>query len=584
MKTLPKKDVVVIGYGAAAGPISYELAKAGRSVVVLEAGPFLTTEDDFQRAQIDTLRWVNRDGLVDKERMQLTYRQSPNEEAKLWARGYRSASLVGGASVHWSGQSWRYYEEDFHLKTSLEELYGKERLAYLEEDGADVQDWPLTYDDLEPYYDKTEYTLGVGGWPGNIQGKIRPVNPDEGNPYEAPRQRDFPYRTLRDNATDITFRKGALELGLKPFHVSTAFTMDTWTSPLGITRPGCTYCSHCTGHGCWNASKTSSHSAILPAALELSTFELRPNSYVLTLNKKNGRVASVTYVDEKGEIWEQPGDIFYLGAYSFQNVRLLLHSGIDGNGQVGKYFINRPSISLNAIFSDRYLNGYAGPGVQRQGVDDYNGENQYERKLAMSADEFHVRGAFIGSPSQRVPLETYNAVPPDVPKWGPEYKAFLSENLNRYMGLQLLLEPMPYEDNLIDLDPVHKDKYGVPLARVTRSVKTNERRMGHFIYDRAEEILKAAGASRIWGNREASATASMTHDLGGARMGTDPTKSATNRYGQLWTEPNVFVGGGALHPTMSGHNPTETIWAVSFWMADAILQGKVDLTDSQKYS
>jgi gluconate 2-dehydrogenase alpha chain len=584
MPVLPRKDVVVIGYGAAAGPISYELAKAGRSVVALEAGPHLTTEDDFQRAQLDTLRWFTRDGMVDKKRMQLTARLTPGEEAKLWGPAYRSASLVGGSGIHWSGQSWRYYEEDFRLRSALQEMYGAKRLKYLEDEGADIQDWPLTYDDLEPFYDKVEYTMGIGGWPGNIQGRIRPVNPEEGNPYEAPRQRDFPYRTLRDNATDITFRKGALERGLKPFHVATAFTMDTWTSPLGITRPGCTYCSHCTAHGCWNGSKTNSHTAILPAALELPTFELRANSYAIRLNRKDGRIASVTYVDGRGVEWEQPGDIFYLGAYTYQNVRLLLHSGIDAGGQVGKGFMNRHNISVNAIYSDRHLNGYAGPGVQRQGVDDYNGENQMELKLRMREEEFFVRGAFIGSPCQRVPLESYNLVPPDVPKWGKAYKEYLSENLNRYMGLQLLMEPLPYEDSFLDLDPSHKDQYGVPMVRVTRAVKTNEKRMGHFVYDRAKEILEASGASKVWGSREAVGVPSMTHDLGGARMGADPATSATNRYGQVWTEPNVFVGGGALHPTMSGHNPTETIWAISYWMADAIAKGKVDLSDSKKFS
>lgn len=586
MAVQPAKDVVIVGYGAASGPVSLLLARAGYSVVVLEAGPYRTTNNDFQRGSMDTLRWRTRGEMIDKKRMQLTYRQNESEEAALWGPGYLMASTVGGASVHWSGQSWRYYVEDFHLKTTLNELYGDtNRLQYLTEDGAAIEDWPVTYDEFEPFYDQAEYSIGIGGWPGNINGDIRPVNPDEGNPFEAPRKRDFPFRPIRDNATDLVFRQGALDQGLHPFHVATAFITDSsWVSTEGVQRAGCTYCSFCTGFGCWNGSKSSSLSSLLPAAEELDTFELRPDCYVTRINHRDGRVISINYVDEKGEEHEQPGSIFILGAYSFQNVRLMLHSGIDGNGQVGKYFINRPSISMSAVFDDKFLNGWNGPAVQRQGVDDFNGENALEMKLALPEDEFFVRGAFIGSPSQRVPLETYNAVPPETSNWGAGYKEYLTENLNRYMGLQLLMEPMPYEDCYLDLDPNHSDEYGMPYCRVTRRVKKNETRMGHFIWDRAKEILEAAGATQIWGNRDATASASMTHDLGGARMGADPSKSATNRYCQMWTMPNLFIGGGAVVPTMSGHNPTETIWMLSYWMADAIINGKVNVQDAHAFS
>ena len=375
-------------------------------------------------------------------------------------------------------------------------------MAYLEEDGASIVDWPLSYDDLEPHYDKTEYHVGVGGFPGKIQGEIRPVVADEGNPFEAPRQRDFPFRPLRDNATDITFREGALNLGLKPFHVPTAITTDAYTNPDGHERAACSYCPFCTSHGCWNHSKSTSQSALLPTALATGNFEVRPLSHVLRINHENGRAVSVDFIDlATGEQHTQPGDVFYLGAYSHQNVRLLLYSGITGGGQVGKYFINRAGPSVSGIFDDRYLNGYAGPAVQRQGLDDYNEENFAEGKLQLPADEFFVRGGFIGSPSQRNPLETYGAKPPDVPSWGLGYKEYFSENLNRYIGLQLLPEPIAYETSYIDLDPNYTDRFGVPAARVQRQAKQNEIRMAKFLYEKGLEILTAAGASQVWAIR-----------------------------------------------------------------------------------
>lgn len=581
-----RKDVVIVGYGAAAGPVSLELARAGYSVVVLEAGPRRTAETDFRTGSFDTLRWRTRREMIDGRRMALTFRNTEAQVAEPWNGIYAMASTVGGSSVHWSGQSWRFYADDFRVRSALQERYGRgAKLDYLTRDRAALADWPITYEQVEALYDKVEYALGIGGWPGNLAGRIRPVRPDEGNPYEAPRKRDFPYRPLRDNATDLVFREGALARGLAPFHVPTGVSMDgAWRSAEGVQRPGCTYCSFCTGFGCWNDSKTSSLSALLPVAEQLPNFELRPECYVTRVKHREGRATSVMYRNAAGVEDEQPGDLFIMGAYSFQNVRLLLHSGIDANGQLGRYFMNRATTELYALFPDRVLNGWNGPSVQRQGVDDFNGENAMEQKLRLPDDEFFVRGAFIGSPSQRVPLESYDLHPPDVPSWGAGYKRFMTENLNHIMGLQLLNEALPYEDCYLDLDPTYADEYGMPYCRVTRTVKQNELRMARFIWDRAKEIVVAAGATKVWGKRSAIAIASSTHDLGGARMGTDPTSSATNRYCQLWSMPNVFIGGGAVAPTLSGHNPTQTIWMLSYWLADAIIHHKVNLEDSAAFT
>ncbi|MGI8406684.1 MAG: GMC oxidoreductase [Thermomicrobiales bacterium] len=583
MAVLPKKDVIIIGYGAAGGPISVELAKAGYSAVALERGTHRDNEDFSGRA-FDTLRFVTRQEMVPKTPdVPITFRSDLNATAR--PASNRMANTVGGSSVHWSGQSWRYYEEDFRVKSTIEKMYDADQLSYLEEDGANIQDWPVSYEDLEPFYEKAEYHLGVGGFPGNIKGKIRPVDPDEGNPYEAPRQRDFPMRSLRDNATDLTYRKGALELGLRPFHVATAITSEPYTNPDGVERPGCSYCAFCTSHGCWNKSKASTLDVLMPTAEKTGNFEIRPNSHVLRINQKNGRAVSVEYIDlVTGEHHTQPGDIFYMGSYTYQNIRLLLYSGITSNGQVGKYFINRAGPSVSAVFDDRYLNGWAAPAVQRQGVDDFNGENRADEKLQLAKDDFFIRGSFLGSPCQRNPLESYQIRPPEVPSWGREYKEYFTKYLNRLMSLQILGEPIAYESSYIDLDPNYTDRYGVPAARVQRQAKQNEIRMARFIHQKGSEILKAAGASKVWGNVTPTPTASMTHDCGGLRMGDNPPISATNRYGQLWEVPNILVGGGSLFPTLSGHNPTMTIWTLAYWTAAAVTDRKIDLGNSQAFT
>jgi gluconate 2-dehydrogenase alpha chain len=584
MAVLPKKDVVVVGYGAAGGPISTELAKAGYSVIALERGANRTLADYSGKA-FDTLRFSGeRNELVPRaEDMPITFRTDPN--AKAAPASNIMASTVGGASVHWSGQSWRFYESDFRLKSHLEELYTPDQLAYLEEDGANIQDWPITYDDLEPYYDKTEYYVGIGGTAGNIQGKIRPVDPNEGNPFEAPRQRDFPFPSLRQSATTMTFREGAEKLGLHPFQSPAAITTEPYTNPDGVERAGCSYCPFCAGHGCWNGSKSSSQSALLPTAEKTGNFELRANSHVTKVNVVDGRAVSVDFIDLiTGETHTQPGDIIYLASYTYQNIRLLLNSGITANDQVGKYFINRVFVMATGLFDDRYLNGYATPGVQRQGVDDYNGENFYEGKLKMAPEDFFIAGGFIYPLGQTPPLSAYGTRAPGVPSWGPDYQAYLTENINRYMTVFNLGESLAYESSYMDLDPNYTDRYGMPAIRVTRQAKQNEERMSRFLFERSNEILQAAGAKEIWGYPVPILTSSMGHEVGGARMGTDPSQSVTNRYGQMWDVPNLFVGGGAVFPTIAGHNPTQTIWTLSYWTADAIMQGKVDLADAQAYS
>jgi len=569
-----------VGFGAASGPIAVELARADLSVVALERGPY-RPQPEFQQG-LDGLRYATRGELIPRFADQpLTFRTDPSVEAV--PRPNRMPSLVGGGSVTQAAYAWRYGEDDFRLKSALRERYGAtRRLEYLEEDGAAIADWPLTYAELEPYYEQAEYAFGVGGWPGNLRGQIRPVNPEEGNPFEAPRQNDYPFRPLRDSPTSLTFRAGALQLGLHPFHSPAAINTARYTSPYGITREGCTYCGFCSGHACWNGAKSSALVALLPAAEATGRFELRPDCHVVRIVRRGNRAVGVEYVDGTGRAWMQPGEIIILGAYTFQNVRLLLHSGITGGGQVGKYFINRAGPLVYAVFPDRYLSGYAGPGAQSQSVDDFNAENAAEEKLALPADDFFVRGGVIYSIGQRHPLECYRQAPPGIPRWGVTFKSFLRDNYLRLMALYLPGEPLPYASSTIDLDPVHRDRYGVPAARVTRQAKRNEIRMARFLYRKGTEMLRAAGASTIWGRDLPVPVATMTHDVGGCRMGHDPGRSAVNGYGQLWETPNLFVAGGAVFPTLSGHNPTLTIWALSFRLADALRRRRVDLRDAAR--
>ena len=565
-------DVVIVGFGAAAGPLAVELSRAGFSVVALERGGELPPESEVRQG-LDTLVYGTRGRFTPSFADQpLVFRPQP--QAGATPHHNRMPSLVGGGSMLQAAYGWRYYEDDFGLASTLPQRYGVARLAYLAEDGAAIADWPITYAELEPYYERAERCVGVGGWPGNLRGTIRPVRPDEGNPFEAPRENDYPFRPLRDSATSLTIRGGALRLGLHPFHSPAAITSERYTSPYGITREACTYCGFCSGHICWNGAKSSTVVAMLPAAEATGNFELRSRCHVIRVCHQGAQATGVEYVDESGQVWTQPADLVILAAYTLQNVRLLLHSQIIEHGLVGRYFINRAGPLVFGAFADRDLNGYSGPGAQSQSVDDFNGENAAEAKLRLPPDDFFVRGALIYNVGQRHPLEVCRSVPDEVPRWGASYKAFLRRSFTRLVMLYVQGEALPYDDSVLDLDPRYSDRHGMAALRVTRAAKRNEVRMARYMYQRGAAILLAAGATRVWGRDTPVSVATMTHDVGGCRMGPSPDRSVTNRYGQVWGIPNLFIAGGAVFPSISGHNPTLTIWALAYWMADAIVRGR----------
>ncbi len=618
---LPPVEVLVVGTGAAAAPLAKELVDTGFQVVCLERGPFQRIKPDFAgHNMFDELKIAyRRDMQPQGKDLYVTFRDDLKKKAT--PRPYRMRVGVGGSIEHWAGQAWRFYEEDFALRAQvIEDRYRDLDLSdLLENEGASVQDWPLTYKEVEPFYEKIEYEVGVGGRPGVLstngtldrsQARLfdsrklgRGQDTEQGgNIFESVRRKGYPFPPLRDNQIDITFRNTMREMGLSSFHVPTAITNEPWTSELGVDRAGCSYCVFCAGYGCWNGSKSSTLSAFLPYLEKKNNFSVRTFCDVFRVNTKDagkGRklATSVDYFDASGTVVRQPARIVILAAYPFQTTRILLNSGIDGNLTesdevlVGKYFMNRQEgATANVAFDNHVLNGYSGPAVQRRGCEHFNGENFSEIKLKelLPKGQFFLRGAFIGSPSQWLPILVSNMTPPNIPSWGTNYKEYLRKGFSRFMGLQLLVEPLPYEDKQLDLDPTHRDRHGIPICRITNPPHENERRMVQFIGQKGQEILTQAtrlfGGGQVWGESSVRMTHMMTHDTGGTRMGSSPDNSVTNRYGQMWQVPNLFPVGGSLFPSMSGHNPTQTIWMLSSWVGSAIAQKCVDFENSERLS
>jgi len=573
-RKLPRKDVVVIGLGWTGSILSYELASRGLDVIAIERGPWRDTATDFPPSYApDELRYAVRlDLFLRNAQETLTFRNKMSETALPIRNfsGFLPGNGVGGAGVHWNGQTYRFLPTDFRVRSHLEERYGKSMLP----DDMTIQDWPVSYDELEPYYDRFEKLCGTSGKAGNIRGKIQ----QGGNPFEGPRSSEYPTPPLKQPYASTLFAEAARKLGRHPFPQPASNLSQSYTNPLGVTLGQCSYCGFCERFGCGNYSKSTPQTCVLPALMRIPNFTARTESEVMKINlDSTGKKATgVTFVDSSGEEYEQPADLVLVCAYSFFNVRLLLLSGIGkpydpqtGQGVVGRNYAYQTTSAVNIIMKDKILNPFIASGAIGMIVDDFNGDNFDHSGLGF------VGGGYISaSQSNGRPIETL-PVPEGTPKWGAKWKKAAAETYLSGYKLGTHGSSYSYRDCFLDLDPTYKDRLGRPLMRMTFDFHDNELKMSAYITGQLAEIAKAMDASEIVASPRKgpynSTIYQTTHNTGGTVMGNDPATSVVNRYCQSWDVSNVFIPGGAsLFPQNHGYNPTNTVGALSYWAAAAI--------------
>src|SRR5215469_318052 len=324
---LKEVDAVIVGLGWTGGILAKELTEAGLKVVALERGAMRSPEKDFAVPIVrDELRFVVRHDLMQNTaRDTLTIRNNPSQEALPMRRlgSFLPGEGVGGAGVHWNGHTWRWTDMEFKVRSMYEERYGKN---YIPADMT-IQDWGITYAELEPYYEKFEYTAAVSGKAGNINGEIQPG----GNPFEAPRAREYPLPPLTPILSSEMFSDAARNAGYHPFPRPSANASQPYTNPDGSKFGACQYCGYCQRFGCEANAKGSPHMTVIPIAMRNPNFELRTHAWVTkVLKDSNGkRVTGVTYTNiRNGEEFEQPATMVLLCAYAINNVHLMLLSGI----------------------------------------------------------------------------------------------------------------------------------------------------------------------------------------------------------------------------------------------------------------
>lgn len=572
---LPSVDIVIVGMGWTGGILAKELAQTGLKIVALERGAPRSTQSDFAVPLIrDELRFSQRtDMMMDVSQDTYTIRNNPSESALPMRRlgSFLPGQGVGGAGVHWNGVTWRWPDHELRIRSKYEERYGK---AFIPAD-MPLQDWGVTGAELEPYYDKFEYTAGVSGKAGNLKGVVQ----KDGNPFEDARSRDYPLPALVENLPGQMFRKAAGELGYHPFTRPTANASQPYTNPDGMKLGQCQYCGFCERFGCESNAKGSPVVTVIPVALRNPNVELRTYTWVTkVLKDSTGKKATgVVYVNTlTGEEMEQPADLVILSAYGLSNVHLMLLSGIGKpydpetqTGVIGKNYAYQAGAGVTLFFEGKSFNPYIAAGGWGTSIDDFHTNWDFDR-----TKHGGIGGAYISVGQSNGRPIAYRPVPGGTPQWGSEWKRAAAKWYHSALSIAASASVMPNRYNTLDLDKRYTNRFGQPLMRMTFDFKENEHKIVRHAAQVIGEIAKAMNPTRM-GNPTPRLTWNVvpyqsTHNTGGAVMGTDPGTSALNKYLQSWDVSNVFVTGASGFPHNSGYNPTGPVGAMAYWAADAI--------------
>ncbi|MEM9300751.1 MAG: GMC family oxidoreductase [Pseudomonadota bacterium] len=533
-------DFVIVGSGAAGGVLAGELSTAGFGVVVLEQGPYRRPES-FIHDEWNVMFGGDLTGHPAGPDPQ-TFRHSAGEEATVPGGGPPPAlyaRMVGGSSVHYSGNFWRMRPLDFKERSLLGEI-----------SGTGFTDWPISYEELEPYYTRVDWEIGVSGAPG---------------PFDPPRSRPYPVPPLPIKSSGALFEKGAQRLGLHPQVAPKAILSQPHNG-----RPGCIHCGFCIGFGCEVSAKSSALATSIPKAEASGRCEIRPLSTVhrIALDAQ-GRAREVVYFDGDGNEQAQRSRAVILAANGAETPRILFLSEGNGHadglanssGLVGKYLMFNGHQSAHATF-DEPLNEYKSVQCTRIVMDFYETD---------PARGYYGGGGIDARPlvNSFPVLYATGGLPPDVPRWGKAYRDYIAHNFTRNMTILANTTSLPLESNNITLDPKLKDMYGRPAVRMTYRDHDDDLAIGEFLQRKGVEIMEAAGANRVWADPIQAQTLAA-HLLGTCRMGNDPARSVVDRYHRTHDVANLFICDGSSMVSSGRGQPTMTIQALAFRAAEHI--------------
>jgi len=534
-------NAVIVGAGAGGGVVAKELSEAGLSVVLIERGDWVSfdTHDTDELLSQRTTVLGNACGPDDERYRRVVINDDGSTKIVVASdNDYNNvAACVGSGTVSYGAMAWRFMQEDFRMKTT-----------YGHVEGSTLEDWPISYEDIEHCYEKAEWEIGVSG--DALQ-----------NPFSAPRKKPYPMPPFSYNKEAKILESSMKRLGLHPFPIP---MLRNSISRNG--RAACVRRRSCCGFACPINAKAGTHNTVIPAALSTGNCELRTNCIVSELViDDRGKITGVKYFDKDNHAQVQTADIIVISASATETPRLLLNSK-------SKYF---PSgVGNQNDWVGRNLQGHAYTGAFGLFEFDIFDDIGPGATIAISDFSHHnngiIGGGILANEFTRLPYFFTGVRPPGVPTWGKAHKEFQRKYFKRNTQVVGPIQEMPFFDSRVRVDSSVKDYWGIPVVRLSGHRHPKDVEGCKFLSGKAEMILKEAGASYTWQGIGGSGLSGGQHQAGTCRMGNDPKNSVVDKFGRVHETPNIFVADASLHVNNGGFNPALTIMALGYWVSGHI--------------
>jgi len=561
--THPPTDVVVLGLGHMGGPVAAELTKqgVGYSVVGLEKGPFWDYRTDWDPTNIHDEWAIAVERKFDHPLYISTFTIRNNKDqfalpVRRYTKNVQYHALghgVGGVGAHYGGGLGRFSPWSYQPVTKTKEKYGESGynaiISNVKGGTPDLEDWPVTYEDMVPYYDDWEKAIGVSG--------------DTQDPF-IPNAK-FPMPPHPTTPSAGIFKTAVESLGYHPYPTVSGLISGTYTNQYGIARNGCIYCGWCGGlcnYVCEVGAKSSSHVTTIPAALSTGKFDMRLNSYVFRIDTDStGKATGVRYYDSAGNVHIQPAKVVFNGIWGYNIIRIMALSGIGvpydpvkHTGSLGRGLANgytpttsSASVQLNIGANTYSCGNAAGGGYSIMDLNEVNPD--YTHPTTFMGGVSLGFGGYAGSGPGTLTTHL-----PGRANFGSTWKAGLKDEkipTKIRATLSGTGPNLPLLENFVDLDPHYTDIYGDPAARVTLDWDANTYRVSNYLINDSTKITdilaKMGDPSTIKTNTVNELAQHVDwwghHMRGGARTGKDPATSVFNKWMQCWTAENVFAAG-----------------------------------------